>query len=106
MQPLEKTKEALTWFCVFPPNENETGKQGIVYKLYTVTFFILSLIFFVSSLLFIWKDSSNNLESTLFALIQVIGFSAIIYTFIATLFLRKKIVAVFTKSSEIYNKSK
>lgn len=102
MRPLVTSQNVLTWLCVFATKSNK--KYFYIAITFLVIILILSGIF--TSFTYLWKYISVDLDSSLYALFQVAGYSSAFYSTVVTAYMRHEIVAIFEKLSNIYKTSK
>lgn len=71
MQPLTTNRKVLVWLCILPAEENTHKYMKLIYILVSVSLITTSITGCISSLAFIYKYASANLEDSLYALFQV-----------------------------------
>lgn len=106
MIPLRTNRRVLTWFCVYPPEENATKWQKRAYIAFAVYALTLNSVSCVSDAAFFFKFVSTDLEKSLMALLQLFGNATMVYALSITFLLRKKFVAIIESLTTIYETSK
>lgn len=106
MKPLNTSQKLLTWLSIYP-NENGTRKCNKSLSILLISFIIvIEISFFVSSCFFVEENLSGNVEESLYALFQISGAIALIYSLIVSFYSRKNITAFFKSLANIYEASK
>lgn len=106
MEPLSTTRWVSTWLSMYPAPEDSTEPQKIAYKACGLLVFLGPASFAMATLAFFLKYLSIDLESSLYALFQVLAFTSITYSFVVAFILRKKILLIFDQLSRIYDERK
>lgn len=102
MQPLKTNRRILVWLCLCSESETRSKFQKSLSVLLTsivVASFVVGLI---SSVTYLWRFLSIDLQGSLFALYQTVGFFDILYAFIVMFISRHKIEAIFNNLEQIY----
>lgn len=105
MIPLKRTKQVLTWLCVYPADKSASKSTRLKHIVFSSVLFILNLNGLAASAAYFLKFVSNDLESALYALFQTDSLTAIAYTNIVLLLSQHKIVPVFEGLTQIYKES-
>lgn len=106
MNPLKTNRRVLTWLCGITPTKSTSKLQKIAYIGLTSFVMIGHLLSVAASSVFIYRNISDNLKETLFALMHVVSAASMIYQSVVTSLLRRKIDSIFKRLSTIYNESK
>lgn len=106
MIPFKTTKWTMTWLCMCPTTKSWNKRKKLIRAVLTLTIIALILCMLVAHLVYFLKFMSVNLGDSLFALMNVIAISDILYGMIVEFFLRHQIGAIFKKLSMIYKASK
>lgn len=108
MKPLFTNYRVLTWLCVCPSAENESWWKKLAYIIFMTLIFTVNFGIFLTSAAFCLKslELKLDLQETLFAIMQAVGFWSLWYLMIVALILRHQINGIFTDLSRIYDKSK
>lgn len=106
MVPLATHKLLWTWCCVHPVDEDASRWKKFACITFTFLLSIANLSVVPASVEFVIENVSDNPEAALHALFQITAYIGMIYANINGLFLRHKITAIFTKLTQIYEKSK
>lgn len=106
IQPLETNKKMLTRFCLLPADEASTSTmkwmRGAV-AFGAISFLLAGQISFAT---FFLKFVSVDLETALFAIWQLSGFSTLLYMILNMFLMRSKIKSTYEMLSNIYRTSK
>lgn len=105
MNPLEINRQVLTWLCGVPPHESDSKRKKIAYIVFTLSLIFTITTGVMASALFIYRNVSLNLEESLYSLIYTIDTSQILYQSMATVLLRRKLLAIFEGLLTIYRES-
>lgn len=104
-KPINEIRQILIWISVIPA-DNDTKWQTIGYRILSLNIFIILLSAAAASITFCYKFISLDLEASLYSMAQISAFGAMIYTIIATFFIRHHIEALFDSLHTIYETSK
>lgn len=104
--PLKTNRLVLTWFCVYPPEQNTNKWKKLAYAIFALSLLVDSFLISFSSIASILAYISTDFEESLFALMQLFAGSVMIYVVVITFFLRHKIVAICDSLTRIYEASK
>lgn len=104
MKPLVTDQRVLTWLCLLPPKGNISKGRKRLFILLVLGIIIANLTVFSSSLMYVIKYASIDLQETLVGLCQTIGVIPMTNSIGIAFMLRHKIPPVFEKLSEIYDK--
>lgn len=105
-EPLATIRKVLKWLCILPAREATSKHKKLIYIVFSVSILTISICGFTSSLIFIVKYFSTNLEDCLYALFQVSGNISNLYMVLIAFILRHRIAALFERLWEIYDASK
>lgn len=105
MKPLLTNQKVLTWLCICPADETTRKWQKFIYIGISFAIIAMKMSVVVSSMIFLLKNLSSDLNAALFAFLQIVGMSGMIYTFITGLLIRLKIRDSIQSLVEIYEKS-
>lgn len=106
MKPLETNQRVLTWLCGVRPNESDKNGKNISHIILTLSIILVHLLAVISSVVFIYRNVSVNLEETLFSLLYNVGNSSALYQSVAIILLKDKLTEIFERLSKVYDKSK
>lgn len=106
MKLLRLNQSAFISLCVCPADENIDGKTKIEYKLFTFAAYFTLIGFFITSLVFIINNYKENLETTLYALLQVVHVIAPLYLLIMSHVQQKQLTNIFSTLQSIYDTCK
>lgn len=104
MKPFTTDQRILTWLCVIPAPQNTSMWKKQVYTALALSLMLANLSNLSSSVMFIVKFLSINLQAALIALHQVLATIPMANTIIMAFFYRHKIPPVFDKLTHIYKK--
>lgn len=105
MNPLKSLQKWLKLLCVFPITDAKITLNKIWCISFTFIIFCGNLFAVIASAAFIIKYISSDLQRSLYALFQFGSFFIMFYTMVIVFFMRKKIIEIFEKLSEIYDES-
>lgn len=105
IKPLESLRVVLTWLFALPPHESDSKQMKIAYKIITLILILMGLMVIASSTTFIYRNVSNDLRATIFALFQSITALQMLYQSIAAILLRRKLIAIINNLYNFYDKS-
>lgn len=106
IKPLQTNRLIMTWLCLCHEDEATSKWKKLAYIICALT---LSFAFFsmsVVSVTFVVKYFKVDLEEALYAVFQVSGYFAQIYTMISAFILRNEISGIFLKLYDIYDACK
>lgn len=103
MKPLPTTRRVFSWFCVYH-DEASTKWQKLAHISFTSIVFVFLITALISSIGYIFKTISINLEDSLYAVPQISAVVIIKYSLIAMYFSRDKFHEIFYNLSDIYKK--
>lgn len=103
IKPLATIRQVFTWLCVCSADKIRNKKMKNSYIILTTIILIALLCVISASIAFFMKNVSNDLESSLYCLGQIMPYTSVLYLLIGGLFLRHKIDDLFDQLTEIYN---
>lgn len=106
MIPLQSNRLILTWFCLFPCENDSSAFIKFAQRIFSLHCFILTCIGFCGSVLFVKRNLVIDLESSLFGVLQVAALINVIYMQILAHIHRTTIIATIKKFEEIYKSCK
>lgn len=106
MKPFSTNQQSLTWLCLYPVDETTSNRQKAAHIVFSVTNFIMLLSGLASSVAYFVKFASIDLEKSLYALLQIVTFTATLYALVIAFLLRHKIPALRENLSKIYDECK
>lgn len=106
MQPLVTIYQMLEWLCVCPPEKAISWRKHVAYISLISSIFIACVTIMAMSLSFVIENLAVDLEKSLYALAQFVGYVGETYMIILVLLLRHRITGLFKKLSQIYKDSK
>lgn len=106
MKPLESIQLAMTWLYAFPTDPTASKWKKLAYFMFSLGITVANLSSTTAGALFIVKNVSNNLEDSIFAFFHTIACFNMLYQSIVIVVLRRKLAALFTSLSKIYEESK
>lgn len=106
MKPLKLNQSAFITLCVCPADENIGWKTKLCNKLFTTAAYITLIGFLITSIVFIINNYKQNLEITLYALLQVVHVIAPLYLLIMAHVQRKQLSNIFSTLQTIYDTCK
>lgn len=106
MEPLPTSQKVMTWLCMCPADKSTSIKKLIHYAGYTSVTVIMSLGGLLAGIGYIVKFAKTDFGSSLYAVVQVAGYLALLNLIIFGLINRHRIASIFTELSNIYNSSK
>lgn len=106
MKPLVTNRKVLTWIGILPAAERTNKFRKLIYITFYFALTSSSGFALFTSLTFMLKYMSTNLEDCLYALFQVAADMNLVYMMVIALILRRKIAALFDRLTEIYNERK
>ena len=102
--PLELNHQIMVWFCSCPVIENDNRK-----KFFTIAFiavvFTLKCTFLIAAMVYIFKFIHSDVQSSLHAILLVIGTVQGICTLIFGIIYRSKINSIFMSLQVIHDAS-
>lgn len=101
MKPLHLNYHLLSWLCICPLNER-TKIRNISF---TIAIMIVFVVILFASAFFCSKYIIVDLETSLYAILQMMSTSTQIYTMFAAFVLRKQIFDVFRSYQRTYDQS-
>lgn len=106
MLPLETNRRVLIWLCVFPPERYTSKWKKLAHVLFSLTILGINAGSFFGSLTFFLKYMHDDMEKSLFALVQMFGEVNMSYISIITFIQRHKILATYNSLTKIYRTRK
>lgn len=106
MKPLSTNKKVLNLLGILKIDENANKREKILQITTSVGMIMFELFILISSVVFIYKNVSTNLEVCLYAIFQTVGCTGQIYMMISALIQRSKIAEMFKTLSNLYSESK
>lgn len=106
MNPLKTNKLVLTWFCVYPAEENESSIVTFARVLFSLGIVFGMVSAFIGSVVFFYRFILIDLESSLGALFQISAYLSTIYMIGVSAFMRRRLVAIIDELEMIYKASK
>lgn len=87
----------------YPMDADASGSKKAALSISALTVFTFVCFSAISTVIFIARFISVNLEDTLYALLQIAGLTYVIYAMIVAFILRHRINRIFGQLSEIYD---
>lgn len=106
MIPLETNQVILVWLYAFPPDELASRRKKIAYFLFALAIMAANFSNLTAGLLFTFKFISIDIEKAVFALFHTIPALNMLYQCVVIVLMRRKLIAIFTSLTKIYNESK
>lgn len=106
MEPLITNHRVSIWLCICPADENTSKLKKILHRMFSGFCVISMICTFIASLIFALKNTSAKIEESLFAMLQIVTISAMIYMLVVASILRRKIANIFKSLSDICRASK
>lgn len=106
IKPLKTTQQVLTWLCIFPPQQNTRKLQKLMYKVFSLTVFMVLSFQVCASLAYVWKFIAIDFETSMDAAHPIMGWIPLINSFVVMSLLKQRIIEIFTTLSNIYDKRK
>ncbi|XP_055305850.1 odorant receptor 4-like [Sitodiplosis mosellana] len=102
MKPLATGQRVLTWLSVCPPDESTSKCQKQVYIICSVLVLVANVIGFVTSVAYVHRFVSIDLEKSLCSMLQICAMGCVSYAYILMFVLRHKVTAFLGHLSQIY----
>ena len=106
MKPLATGQRVLTWLCVCPPDETTSKWKKRAFIILSVCVFMADFSAFVTSVAYVQRFVSIDLEKSLCSMLQICAMGCVTYAYIHMFVLRHEITALLEHLSLIYKKSK
>lgn len=106
MKPLVTNRRALTWFCILPLDSNTSILKRALFIMLTVFLYTSVFTGVMSSVIFFANNVSVDLENSLYSVMQIAGFSNMLYLYVVAFVSRKRINRFLVTLDEIYEESK
>lgn len=106
LNPLLTIQRMLKWLCICPMDENDASYKKILFIMWSVFSIICSSIGSTSSVRFFSKYLSTDLKASINAILPFTSTLNFLYMIINAYIVRHKIVAIFKRLSEIFEKCK
>lgn len=106
MKPLATGQRVLTWLCVCPPDETTSKWRKRAFIIFSVCVFMADLSAFVTSVAYVHRYVSIDLEKSLCSMLQICAMGCVTYAYLQMFVLRHEITALLEHLSQIYKKSK
>lgn len=102
MKPLPMIQRVLTWVSVLPAHENTSRWDKLAYLTFSATFMAVLLASGASSIAFILKHISFDIEQASYAMATSMAIFSALYMFIISYFARSKLKAMLNNLATIY----
>lgn len=102
MIPLKTNRYFLTWLSLYPNSEGTSATTITVKQIFTVQCFLLTHIGLVGSIGFVCTHILEDLERSLFGILQIAGLFYVNYTQVFARFLRPKIISALDQISKFH----
>lgn len=105
MKPLATNRRILTWLCVCPFDRDTSIVEKMFFIILTLFLFALVSSALVSSIVFFANNVSVDIESSLYALVEIAAYSGLLYMLMVVFILRKRINRFLGTLETIYDES-
>lgn len=102
MKALQMNKHIFLWINQYP-NDGFVGE--LLPVLITTTSLVIGVLGMIASAVYINHNLLEDLESSLYALFAFISMITVIYMWIVSFIIRRKLINVFNKTQEIHDTS-
>lgn len=106
MVPLVANQRMMSWLRLYPDEETSSNTQKVARIVFSVINLTIILSGGVSSFIYFIEFMSIDLERSLFAILQFLLTSAVLYSHITAFVLRKQIPSLRKNLSKIYRDCK
>lgn len=106
MNPFATIRQMLTWAFIYPIEETTNKWKERFYITFGIIIFLSELLVLASCGYLFSNYVSVDLESSLFPLFQLFGHIVAIYGILYLIYVRSRVVDIFTKLSTIFESSK
>lgn len=106
MKPLKTSQQVMTWLCMCSADESISKMKRIFYAGFTLIVLSLAFLGLLTSIGFLVKYASDDLENALYAIFQVGAYAAMLNSIIVGLINRHRIATIFIELSKLYSASK
>lgn len=104
MKPLKTSQQIFALLCAHPTEEDNEKLPKICYSIFSATVFTLLLTAVVSSIAYFVKFVSIDLESSLYALFQIVATWPMLNGMSIVFFMKFKMRALFENLQNVYEK--
>lgn len=103
MGPLETNRYILTWLCLYPSAEGTCASTIFAKRIVAGHFFVLTALALIGSCVFVHQHIIDDLERSLFGILQIAALTYVTYTQIFARFLRPKIISTIHQIRKFHN---
>lgn len=95
MNLLSTNQRVLTWLCIYPADDSTRIEIKLAYIIVSIVIIAIELSILIASIAFFMKNVSSDLDSSLFAVIQIVGLFGLTYMIIVAFILSRNITDMF-----------
>lgn len=103
MGPLETNRYILTWLCLYPSAEGTGAGKMFAKRIVAAHFFVFTATGLVGSCVFVHQHIKDDLERSLFGILQIAALTYLTYTQLFARFLRPKIISAIHQIRKFHN---